>query len=56
MLFPTQLRQARRIIFPFFEPSVKEAFSEMVTQMGEGVRFRDAATAFCREILNGSLH
>lgn len=50
-VFSEQISDLRRHILPFFEPQVQAAFEQMAVQIGDGVEFQDAATAFCREIL-----
>lgn len=45
------LQNVRSRIFPFSDDHVQAAFREMVTQIGEGTSFSEAATVFCREIL-----
>ncbi len=51
LVFPVQLAQFRRTVFPFLEPNVQRSFAEMSKSIRSGTSFEEAATVFCREIL-----
>ena len=51
LCFPSQMREFRRNALPIFEPEVTHAFSQMLQTIRSGTSVREAATAFCREIL-----
>ena len=50
-VFSEQISVFRRHVLPFLEPQVQNAFANMAVKIGDGVEFRDAAAAFCREII-----
>lgn len=56
LIFPTQIAQIRRHIFPFLEPEVMDAFSEMIGDISEGNNVQDALTVFCKEIIGGAAY
>ena len=51
LCFPSKMREFRQQALPAFEPEVTQAFSQMLQTIRNGTPVRDAATAFCREIL-----
>ncbi len=51
LTFPAQLSQFRKTLFPFLEPNVQQSFAEMSRSIRSGTSFEEAATVFCREIL-----
>ena len=51
ILFPSQMAQFRKHVFPFFEPNVRQAFGEMTASIEQGDGLEAAAVVFCREII-----
>lgn len=49
--FYEQVGEFRRHFLPFLEPNVQDAFRNMAVQVENGMEIKDAASAFCREIL-----
>lgn len=49
--FPTQVRELRRHALPFLEPTVTQAFGQMLSDIRFGITPQDAAIAFGRKII-----
>ena len=49
---PEQAGQLREVLFPWAQPEVKSAFSELTGELRSGVPLSDALAGFCREILD----
>lgn len=49
---PSQVQQLRQVLFPWAEPAVQEAFEEFREDVRQGESFKEAAAAFCLEILD----
>lgn len=49
---PEQAQQFYQALFPWTRQEVKEAFSELKTDLRQGETVSDAVTSFCLEILD----
>ena len=51
LLFPANFRSFRRHLFPFLEPRVTAAASDMLERMEEGTPVSEAFHGFCHDLL-----
>lgn len=51
-VWPDEAAALQEALFPWTQEPVKAAFSDFVKDLNAGDSFRDAAAAFCREILD----
>lgn len=54
LLWPQVGDTVRNLLFPWLDEPTVSAFSDMVTQIGEGTNVAEAFTAFCREIMSNA--
>ena len=52
LAMPKQLQKFREAFFPWTKPAVQEALGEFRENMCEGVSFKEAAEAFCLDLIH----